>query len=167
LRRNFPNTIGNLGFNAPILNRQAQADYGIEQLQFVQSQLSGQKDSNAIVVDISARLGALSQSRARYQAARDTRILQEQLLEADQKKFSSGIATFNDIINDQRALVAAQISEVTAIATYARARVSMDQTLGETLERNHITLNEGLNGRVERPSELPAIAKTPPEPEEK
>ena len=152
-RRDFPNTIENLSFTATIKNRQAQADYGIAQLQFVQSQLSSEKDSNTILVDISARLSALRQSRARYSAARDTRVLEEQLLEADQKKFSSGIATFNDIINDQRALVAAQISEVNAMATYARARVSLDQTLGETLERNHITLNEGLNGRVERQSE--------------
>jgi len=163
-RRNFPNTIENLSFNAPIKNRQAQADYGIAQLQFVQQQLSGQKDSNTIIVDISARLSALRQSRARYATARDTRALQEQLLEADQKKFSSGIATFNDIINDQRALVTAQISEVNAMATYARARVSLDQTLGESLERNHITLNEGLNGRVDRESQIPVISRTDPRP---
>jgi len=156
-RRNFPNTIENLSFTATLKNRQSQADYGIARLQFVQSQLSGQKDSNAIIVDISARLSALRQSRARYSAARDTRVLQEQLLEADQKKFSSGIATFNDIINDQRALVTAQISEVNAVATYARARVSLDQTLGESLERNHITLNEGLNGRVDRQSQIPDV----------
>jgi outer membrane protein TolC len=162
-RRDFPTTIENLSFSMPLGNRQAQADYGIDQLQFVQSQLSGQKDSNAIIVDISARVSALRQSRARYTTARDTRILQEQLLEQDQKKFSSGIATFNDIINDQRALVTAQVSEVNAMATYARARVSLDQTLGESLERNHITLNEGLNGRVEyesRPPVLPGAAET-------
>jgi outer membrane protein len=156
-RRNFPNTIENLSFTASLKNRQAQADYGLDQLQFVQAQLSSQKDSNAIIVDISARLSALRQSRARYSVARDTRALQEQLLAADQKKFSSGIATFNDIITDQRALVTAQISEVTAAATYARARVSLDQTLGESLERNHITLNEGLDGRVARESQIPVI----------
>jgi len=154
-RRNFPSTIEGVSFGVPLWNRQAQADYGIDQLQFVQSQLSGQKDTNAIIVDISARMSALRQSRARYATARDTRVLQEQLLEADQKKFTSGIATFNDIINDQRALVTAQISEVTAMATYARARVSLDQTLGETLERNHITLQEGLEGHVDRESRVP------------
>ena len=78
--------------------------------------------------------------------------LQEQLLAADREKFSSGIATFNDIINDQRALVVAQISEVNALAAYAHARVSLDQTLGETLERNHVSLEEGLSGRVARES---------------
>jgi len=131
-RRNFPNNIAGLSFSASLANRVAQGDYGIDQLQFVQSQLSGQRDVNSIIV------------------------------EADQKKFSSGIATFNEIIVDQRALAAAQISEVTAMGSYARARVSLDQTLGETLEQNHISLDEGLNGRVARESQLPAIAQTPP-----
>ena len=87
----------------------------------------------------------------------NTRTLQEQLLAADQEKFSSGIATFNDIINDQRALVTAQISEVNALAAYAHARVSLDQTLGETLERNNVTLDEGLSGRVLRESKTPDV----------
>ena len=100
------------------------------------------------MVDISARVSALRQSRARYTAAVNTRTLQEQLLAADRSKFSSGMATFNDIINDQRALVIAQISEVNALAAYAHARVSLDQTLGETLEHNGVTLDEGLSGTV-------------------
>jgi outer membrane protein len=78
----------------------------------------------------------------------NTRTLQDQLLEADRKKFASGIATFNDIINDQRALIVAQIAEVNALAAYAHARVSLDQTLGETLERNGVTVDEGLSGAV-------------------
>jgi hypothetical protein len=67
------------------------------------------------------------------------------------------MATFNDIINDQRALVAAQISEVNALAAYAHARVSLDQTLGETLERNHVSLEERLSGRVGRESTAPEV----------
>ena len=53
-------------------------------------------------------------------------------------------------MSDERALVTAQISEVNALAAYARARISLDQVLGETLEKNHISLDEGLNGRVDR-----------------
>jgi outer membrane protein TolC len=156
-RRNFPNYSGGVSFSAPLGNRTAQGDYGIDQLQFRQSQISGQRDTNAIVVDISARVSAIRQARARHSAAVNTRTLQEQLLAADREKFSSGIATFNDIINDQRALVAAQISEVNALAAYAHARVSLDQTLGETLERNNVSLDEGLSGRVIRESKAPDV----------
>ncbi|MEO8595743.1 MAG: TolC family protein [Candidatus Solibacter sp.] len=157
LRRNYPNYSASVSISAPLGNRQAQGDYGIDQLQFRQTQLSNQRDTNAIVVDISARVSALRQSRARYTAAKDTRTLQEQLVVADRSKFSSGMATFNDIINDQRALVIAQISEVNALAAYAHARVSLDQTLGETLERNGVTLDEGLSGKVARESRAPDV----------
>ena len=157
-RRNFPNYYGSVSISATLGNRSAQGDYGIDQLQFRQSQITGQRDTNAIVVDIAARMSALRQARARHSAAVNTRTLQEQLLAADQEKFSSGIATFNDIINDQRALVTAQISEVNALAAYAHARVSLDQTLGETLERNQVSLDEGLSGRVARESKAPEVA---------
>jgi outer membrane protein TolC len=156
-RRNFPNYSGGVSFSVPLGNRTSQGDYGIDQLQFRQSQISGQRDTNAIVVDISARMSAVRQARARHSAAVNTRTLQEQLLAADREKFSSGIATFNDIINDQRALVTAQISEVNALAAYAHARVSLDQTLGETLERNNVTLDEGLSGHVLRESKAPDV----------
>ncbi len=164
LRRNFPSYNGGITFSAPLGNRTAQGDYGIDQLQFRQSQVTSQRDINAIVVDISARMSAVRQARARHTAAVNTRTLQEQLLEADREKFSSGIATFNDIINDQRALVVAQISEVNALSAYAHARVSLDQTLGETLERNHVTMEEGLSGRVSRESKAPdVLSKTTPQ----
>ena len=156
-RRNFPNYSAGVSFSAPLGNRQAQGDYGIDQLQFRQSQVTSQRDINNIVVDISARMSAVRQARSRYSAALNTRTLQEQLLAADQTKFSSGIATFNDIINDQRALVAAQISEVSALSAYAHARVSLDQTLGETLERNGVSLEEGLMGKVNRESRAPDV----------
>ena len=156
LRRNFPSTIGGASMSLPLENRQAQGDYGIDQLQFRQSQVSSQRDQNQIVVDVSARLSALRQARARFAAATDTEALQQQLLEFDRKKFVSGTATFNDIIIDQRSLVTAQISVITARSTYAHARVALDQVLGETLEQNNIILEEALSGQVARESS-PAV----------
>jgi outer membrane protein TolC len=150
LQRDFPNEAGSLGLSIPLRNRQAQGDYGIDQLQYRQSQVSTQRDTNQIVVDVSNQLSALRQSRAKYAAAKQTRILQEELLASERKKFSYGISTFNDIITDERVLVTAQISELNAATTYARARVSFDQVLGETLEKNNISLDEGISGQVHR-----------------
>jgi outer membrane protein TolC len=155
-RRNFPNNIAGLSFSAPFYNRQAQGDYGIDQLQYRQQQLRGQRDNNQIVVDISSQAAALRQARARYATARDTRHLQEQLLDAERKR-SYGPQTFTYIMTDQRALIAAELSEENALASYMRARVALDQVLGETLEKNRITLEEGLNGQVKRQSDLPAV----------
>ena len=123
------------------------------------SRRSPARDTNAIVVDVSARMSALLQAHTRYTAARDTSALQLELLQADQNRFASGgmATTFDTLMADQRALVAARISEADALATYGHARVSFDQVLGETLERYNITLDEGLNGHVERQSQIPAV----------
>ncbi len=154
-RRNFPTEQGQVSFSVPVGNNQAQGDYGVEQLQFRQGELTSQRDLNNIVVAISSQMNALQQARSRYTAAKDTRVLQEQLLAAEQEKFSSGLSTFNNLIADQRLLVTAQISEVNALATYAHARISLDQVLGETLEKNHISMDDAVSGRVSKPSAVP------------
>ncbi len=147
-RRNYPSE--RLAAYVSILlgNRRAQSDYGIDQLQLRQSQVTGQRTRNQIVVSVSNQMIALQQARARYSAAVNTRTLQEQLLKAEQDRFSLGQATISSLIIVQRALVAAQTSEVTALANYQRARVSLDQELGETLEVNHVSLDEGLSGHI-------------------
>jgi outer membrane protein len=150
-RHDFPSNTMVTNFSIPFGNRQAQGDYGIDQLQFRQSQISGQRDTNQIVVDIASRIAALRQAKSRYSVARDTRILQEQLLEAEKKR-SSGPQTFNAIMADQRQLIAAQLSEVSARTAYVHARAALDQGLGETLERYNISLDEGLAGKVNRES---------------
>jgi outer membrane protein TolC len=150
-RRNFPSTSATVSFSATINNRSAQADYGIDQLTHRQGQLATQRNMNQIVVDVSSQMAALRQARARYITAKNTRILNEQLLEAEKKK-SYGAATFNFIMVDQRALIASQLSEMNAISSYTRARISLDQVVGETLEKNNITIEEGLGGKVERES---------------
>jgi len=159
-RRNFPNNIATLSFSIPFENRQAQGDYGIDQLQYRQSQLQSQRDQNQILVDISSQVSALRQARARYATAQDTRALQEQLLAAERRR-SYGTSTFTYIMADQRNLAAAQISELNAMTAYAHARVALDQVLGETLDRNNISLDEALSGRVGRESKPPEIAGAP------
>jgi outer membrane protein TolC len=150
-RRNFPNEQATLAFGIPLHNRTAQADYGIDQLQYRQGQLRSQKDTNQILVDVSSGVSAIRQARSRLNTARDARLLQEQLLEAERKR-SSGTTTFNVIMVDQRGLIAAQLSELAAKVSFQRARIGLDQVLGLTLERNNITLEEGLKGKVERES---------------
>jgi outer membrane protein TolC len=160
LRRNFPTNQVQVNFTASLGNRSAQADYGIDQLQFQQAKLSSQRDTNQIVVDVAARMSALQQARGRYAVAVDHRVLQEQLLAAEQKK-SAGTKTFQVIMADQQALIAAQLSEVSALTTFAHAQAAYDQVLGLTLEKYHISLEEGLSGHVARESTIPDIAARP------
>ena len=146
---------GALVFQGAIHNRVAQGDYGIEQLQLRQGALLERRNLNQIVVDISNQMVALKQARARFATARDTRSLQEQLLEKEQQKFQLGSSTLDDVIAVQRSLAGARSIEVAALATFSRARVSLDQVLGETLESNHVSVDDALSGRLNYKSTIP------------
>jgi outer membrane protein len=90
---------------------------------------------------------ALRQARARYATAKNTHTLQQELLQKEQRMFSLGASTINDVISAQRNLVTAEIGEVNALSAYSRARIGLDQILGETLEKNNVSLAEALEGR--------------------
>ena len=154
-RRNFPTNVGGAFFQAPIRNRQAQGDYGIDQLSLRQTQLTNQKDINQVQVDLMNAVVALQQSRARYEAAVRNRVLQKQLLDSEQKKYALGASTPYLVTQGQRDLVGAQSSEIAALVTWNNARISLDQILGVTLETNHISLGEAQSGKVSRVSTPP------------
>jgi outer membrane protein TolC len=149
LRRNFPTERIGAFAQANIYNRQAQADYGIEQLSLRQQQLATQKDLNQVQVDVANALIALQQSRARYDAAVRSRILQEKLLDAERKKFNLGASTPYDVVTMQRDLATAQSTELAALVNYSNARVSLDETTGSTLEVNHVSLEQARTGKVQ------------------
>jgi outer membrane protein len=155
-RRNFPTERIGAFFQAPIGNNQAQADSGIDQLQLRQTQLTTQRDLNQVEVDVANDVISLRQARARYDAAAKNRVLQQELLDAEQKKYSLGASTPYNVIQQQRDLVAAQSTELSALVAYSTARVALDQALGATLETNHVTIAEARAGRVARTSSPPA-----------
>jgi outer membrane protein TolC len=144
-RRNFPSNRATVYFQTPVRNDQAQADYAIDQLQLRQSQIQLSKDLNQVAVDVSNYLVAMRQSRGRYKAAIQTRILQQQLLDAEQKKLAGGASTPYNVVQQQRDLVAAQSAEIAALVDFSNARVALDQTLGITLEANHVSIDDAVN----------------------
>ncbi len=79
-------------------------------------------------VDVSNGLIGLQQARIRYQAAVKNRILEEQLLDAEQKKFRLGASTTYNVVTQERDLATAQATEVAALAGYSQARILLDQT---------------------------------------
>lgn len=154
LRRNFPTNRVAVVLQTPIHNDQAQADYAIDQLQLRQSQIQLSKDTNQVAVDLSNYLVAVRQARARHQAAVQTRILQQKLLDAEQKKLAGGLSTPFNVVQQQRDFIAAQSAEIAALVDYSNARLALDQTLGLTLERNHVSIEEARTGRVDRSSSV-------------
>lgn len=151
-RRDFPSQNVGAFFMAPIGNRQAQADLGIDQLQLRQTELSLQKDLNQAHVDVMNAVVALEQARARYEAAVLNRELAQQLLDSERKKFDAGASTPFNVIQQQRDLTTAVAAQISALVTYNKARIALDQTTGQTLEANHIVIAEARTGVVARQS---------------
>src|SRR6185503_1489587 len=106
--RNFPTE--NIGAFASMSlgNRQAQADFGIDQLQLRQDQLSASGARNQVEVDVTNSVVALRQARGRYQAAHANTLLQQQLVDGEQKKFQAGESTSYNVIQTQRDLATAK-----------------------------------------------------------
>jgi outer membrane protein TolC len=161
-RRNFPTNRVATIFQAPIRNRQVQADNAVDLLQQWQSQIQLNKDLNQVAVDISNYTVAMRQARGRYRAAVQTRILEQQLLDAEQKKLAGGASTPFNVVQQQRDLVAAQSAEIGALVDFSNARLALEQTLGTTLEVNHVAVDDARAGKVQRLSSIPAPAPKQP-----
>ncbi len=157
----YNSRIAGLSFSGPIRNRSNQADLGIDQLTLRQGDLIERRSRNDMVVSISNQMIALRQAAARYRTAVATRELQQNLLEQEQQKFRLGSSTIDLIIAAERTLTGAQYVEISALRGYSQARVGLDQTLGLTLDSNHVSVEEALKGKMERESALPA--ETPKE----
>ncbi len=156
--RSFPTYSVGFSLNIPLRNRAAQANVATASLNLRQNQLLVQRQTNQIRVDVNNATIALNQARAQYQAAVKGRVLQEQTLDADQKKLALGATTVYQVIQDQRDLTTAAAAEVTAQAAYAGARVQLDVSTGSTLANNNVIIDEAKSGRVSRVSSAPPTA---------
>jgi len=142
-------------------NRQAQADYAIDQLSYRQTQLTTQKNADQAEVDVLNDVIALRQARARYEAAVHSRVLQQQLLSSEQKRFALGASIPYNVIQQQRDLVTAESSVVAALAAYTSSRLALDRTTGSLLAAYHVSLADARTGRIARQSAIPSSAGKP------
>ena len=86
--------------------------------------------------------------------------MQEQTLDAEQKKYALGASTVFFVIQYQRDLAQAQSNEVAAMAQYAKARVDLERVTGQTLEANNISVAEAFTGQLTKPpTPLPPAEK--------
>ena len=155
-RRDYPNYSAGVSLNIPLRNRAARADYATSLLELRQNELNLRKNTNQIRVDVQNAVVGLEQARARYEAAVKSRVLQEQTLAGDQKRYALGATIAFQVVQDQRDLATAQSSEVQSMANYTHARIALDQALGTTLDVNDVSVDEALKGQVSQASALPA-----------
>ncbi|MDQ6663762.1 MAG: TolC family protein [Acidobacteriota bacterium] len=156
--RNFPDYSAGVQLNIPLRNRAAQSDYILDQITVRQGELALQKQENTVRVEVQNAIIGLQQARAVYQSSVKARVLQEQTLDAEQKKLALGASTIFNVILVQRDLAGAQSAEVTALSNYSKARVEIERATGQTLINHNISVEEAFKGTVSRPaSPLPVL----------
>jgi outer membrane protein len=139
-----------LGFSLiiPIKNRSAQADNARASMQERQSELSLQRTLNQIGVEIRAARIRLLQAKAEVSAAGSAVQFSQQSSDAEEKKRAAGLSTPYNVILAQRNLLDAQLAEVQARATYAKALVEMERSTGVLLEKSHVDPDRAILGRI-------------------
>jgi len=156
--RNFPTYSIGAQLNIPLRNRSAQAAYITQDLQLRQSELAIQKQINQVRMDVQNALIAVKNARARYQSATKASALAEAVLDSEQKKYALGASTSYAVVQHQTDLATARQAEVTALSTYALAKLQMDQATGTILDNNNVVLDEAKNGRLSKtPSRIPDV----------
>jgi len=94
------------------------------------------------LVDLDVRLAANEVERARQQitASAATRMLQEQVVEAEEQRLDVGSSTTLEVALAQRDLLQAQINEVEAVVSYRLAQIQLYLAEGSLLERRGIRI---------------------------
>lgn len=154
-RRNFPDYGIGFQLNVPLRNRAARADMIIEEISLRQQEIRERQQLNNLRVSVQNAITAVKQAEAAVRSAQKARELQEQTLDAEQKKFALGATTIFFVIQSQRDLAQARSAEVAALGTYAKAKNNLDQAVGRTLEANSISVDEAKSGQVARESQIP------------
>lgn len=157
------NPVYAIGVNVtlPIHNRIAQADVVRDELQARQSQVRTHQIENQIRLEVEDALIALERTTAAYNAASETRKLQEQSLEIEQERFQAGLSTNFLVIQYENYVAQARSSEVAARGSWAKAKNQMERVLGQTLTNHNVSVDEAMKGRVARESVITAPPGAP------
>jgi len=144
----YPEAAYGLSASAVLRNRSAQADSLRSQLERNQLEVGLQNSRNQINVQVRQARINLIQGKSQVEAAHEAVRLAQLSLDAERKKLDAGLSVTYNVVLRERDLVSAQYAEVQAVTNYAKSLVAMDQAMGTTLERNHIELQDAMQGSV-------------------
>jgi outer membrane protein len=139
---------GGLQLNMPLRNRIAQADAARDTIQLRQAEGRTAKLANDIRQQIESSTIALESAHQAYAAAVESRNYQQQLLQAEIDKFSVGESTNFLIVQDEAYLAQARSTEVAARSDWMKARLALDRSLGDLLEKNNVQFDEVVDGKT-------------------
>jgi outer membrane protein TolC len=111
----------------PILNRQAKAQSAQARLAREQAEVNLRRLEMNVVSEVRTAARAVETNMKRVESSRAARTLQEQRLDAEEKKFAAGMSTNFFVTQAQRDLAVAEVNEVRALADYRRSLVTFER----------------------------------------
>jgi outer membrane protein len=134
----------------PLRNRVAESDAARDAVQLRQVQSRTEKLAAQVREDIETAVVALQTAQAAYDAATHSREYQSRLLDAERDKLSVGQSTDLAVLQNEAYLAQAKSTEIAARSNWMKARLALDHALGDLLEKNHVELDDAIQGQLPR-----------------
>jgi outer membrane protein TolC len=131
-------------FSVPIPNRVAQADAARDAIELKQAETRTQRLQNEVREDVENSYIALRTARTALDAAVQARKYQEQLVDAERDKLSVGASTNFLVIQQESYLAQARSTEVAARSVWIKARVALDRSVGDLLNKAGVSLDQAI-----------------------
>jgi outer membrane protein TolC len=131
-------------FTIPVPNRVAQADAARDAIELRQAQTRTQRLQNEVREDVENSYIALRTARSALDAAIQARKYQEQLVDAEKDKLTVGASTNFLVIQQESYLAQARSTEVSARSVWIKARVALDRSVGNLLEKNGVSVDQAI-----------------------
>jgi outer membrane protein len=132
----------------PLSNKSAQASHTrlITQKRLNESRQAA--TAQAIATEVRDAFNQIEMNQARIEAAEIARELAVRRLDAEQRKFRLGASAIRFVLQEQRNLTQAQTTEIRSLVDYVKAVVNYDRSMGRTLERNNIQIEQQLRPSI-------------------
>ncbi|MES2390577.1 MAG: TolC family protein [Acidobacteriota bacterium] len=132
----------------PLRNRVAESDAARDVVQLRQVEARTEKMAAQVREDIETAVVALETARAAYEAAMHSREYQTNLLQAERDKLTVGQSTDLSVLQNEAYLAQAKSTEIAARSNWMKARIELDRALGDLLDKNHVQLEDAIQGKL-------------------
>jgi outer membrane protein len=126
----------------PFSNKVAKNNYRASRLEKERLLLSYKQTEQQIIVEIDNAVRAASTAYARIEATRQARLYADAALDAEEKKLVNGKSTSFFVLQLQRDLTAARLSELRALADFNRAVSNLRLSEGSTMQAHNLDVAE-------------------------
>jgi len=127
-------------FSYPLGNRSAKSKLSASRLEKAKLILDIKDLEKKIILEIRESIRQLKTDTKRIRASKIAKILAEEKLKAEEKKFEVGLSTSFNVLEFQEDLAEAQSNEIKAVVDYNQSRVRFHQATASTLKQHDIKL---------------------------